>query len=249
MAQEIRKALIVDDSRLARLALSKQLQRREIESDAVASAAEAMDYIGTQRPDVVFMDYMMPDMDGFEASARLLAQSPGLPIIMYTSQDTPEDLVRAREYGICGFLPKPSTEEALTAALKAAGQNVGRLVHAGSTPSTPSTPSSASAPNADDMRRIVAGIVAELMQTERARLRETIERLPAGAADVENLREQMIDAAVARAEDAAREAAEEAVAAATGAAIYEHSQNAVKPLLDALRDEVGARLEHLDRKS
>lgn len=239
MAQEIRKALIVDDSRLARLALSKQLQRREIESDAVASATEAVDYIGKQRPDVVFMDYMMPDMDGFEASARLLERSPDLPVVMYTSQDTPEDEVRAREYGICGFLPKPSTEEALTAALQAAAQHAARRERDDAT-----VPPVAKAPSETEMRRWVSAIVTELMETERARLRETMER-QLSAADVDGLREKAVADAVARAEETARETAEEAVATATGAAVYEHSQNAVRPLLEALRDDVRGQLERL----
>ncbi|MFV8836244.1 response regulator [Aquisalimonas sp.] len=113
------RALVVDDSRLARVALSKLLGRRGIEVDVAGSGGEALEYLRTQAPDVVFLDYMMPDMDGMEAARAIqaLPERAPLPLVMYTSQDTDDDRLRAHELGVCGFLPKPTSENALDAVL------------------------------------------------------------------------------------------------------------------------------------
>ncbi|GEM_PF-2076360 len=115
MTQLINRALVVDDSRLARIALSKLLQKRGVEVEAVGTGGEAISYLGEQGlPDVVFMDYMMPDMDGFEATKQIRdAHADAVPIVMYTSQDTADDREKARQLGIAGFLSKPSGEHNL----------------------------------------------------------------------------------------------------------------------------------------
>ncbi|MFO7858539.1 MAG: response regulator [Ectothiorhodospiraceae bacterium] len=115
----LQKALVVDDSRLARVALSKLLTRRNLDVDVAGSGQEALDYLRQQAPDVVFIDYMMPDMDGFEAAQAIqaLPERDPLPLVMYTSQDSDEDRSRARDIGICGFLSKPASEALLDQVL------------------------------------------------------------------------------------------------------------------------------------
>lgn len=115
----ISKALVVDDSRLARVALTKLLTKRGLDVDTAASGGEALDYLREGSPDVVFIDYMMADMDGFQAAEAInrLRGTGAMPMVMYTSQDTPEDRRRAKELGICGFLTKPTSEEGLDTVL------------------------------------------------------------------------------------------------------------------------------------
>ena len=117
---QVKKALVVDDSRLARIALSKLLQRRNVDVDTVATGTEAINYLRTTRPDVVFMDYMMPDMDGFEATRRIrsLPGETDIPVVMYTAQENEEDRERAEALGIAGFLTKPSGEDSLEEILE-----------------------------------------------------------------------------------------------------------------------------------
>lgn len=120
MGLQINKALVVDDSRLARIALSKLLEKRRLAVDTAGCGGEAVDYLKGEKPDVIFMDYMMPDMDGFSA-AQMILNNPAtadIPVIMYTSQDSDEDRARAAEIGICGFLGKPTTEDALDQLLR-----------------------------------------------------------------------------------------------------------------------------------
>ncbi|WP_440997636.1 response regulator [Arhodomonas sp. SL1] len=118
--QSIGTALVVDDSRLARVALTRLLRRHEIDVDEAATGGEALAYIRDRVPDVVFMDYMMPDMDGFEAT-RQLHEYPGagdVPVVMYTSQDSDDDRSRAKSLGVVDFLIKPSGEDGLERVLE-----------------------------------------------------------------------------------------------------------------------------------
>ncbi|HEB57156.1 MAG TPA: response regulator, partial [Gammaproteobacteria bacterium] len=64
-------ALIVDDSRSARLVLQRMLEKYGLEAHTVSSAEEALDYLVRHRPDVIFMDHLMPGMDGFEAITHI----------------------------------------------------------------------------------------------------------------------------------------------------------------------------------
>lgn len=149
MAQPIKTALIVDDSRLARVALSKLLANRGIKVDMVGCGEEGLEHLRRHQPDIVFMDYMMPDMDGFEASRRVLADPTchKPPIVMYTSQDTEEDRLKAAEIGISGFLSKPTTLSALDEVLQAVASGKMRpgASAAAPTPTTTSAPTAAAA--------------------------------------------------------------------------------------------------------
>ena len=106
MAQK--RALIVDDSRSARLFLARILEKHDIEVDSVESAEAAIGYLGTRRPDVIFMDHMMPGMDGFEAVQAIKndPRTATIPIMMYTSQEGEVYLGQARALGAVGVLPK-----------------------------------------------------------------------------------------------------------------------------------------------
>ena len=106
MAQK--RALIVDDSRSARVFLARILEKHDIEVDSVESAEAAIGYLGGHRPDVIFMDHMMPGMDGFQAVQAIKndPRTATIPIMMYTSQEGEVYLGQARALGAVGVLPK-----------------------------------------------------------------------------------------------------------------------------------------------
>jgi CheY-like chemotaxis protein len=103
-----KRALIVDDSRSARLFLARILEKHEIDVDSVDSAEAAIGYLASRRPDVIFMDHMMPGMDGFQAVQAIKndARTATIPILMYTSQEGEVYLGQARALGAVGVLPK-----------------------------------------------------------------------------------------------------------------------------------------------
>jgi len=103
-----KRALIVDDSKSARLFLARILERYDLDVDNAENAEAAIEYLTTQRPDVIFMDHMMPGMDGFQA-VQAIKNNPRtatIPIMMYTSQEGELYLGQARALGAVGVLPK-----------------------------------------------------------------------------------------------------------------------------------------------
>jgi CheY-like chemotaxis protein len=103
-----RRALVVDDSKSARAFLSRILERYEIKVDGVESAEQALDYLTHEQPDVIFMDHLMPGMDGFQAvqAIKTNPRTAMIPIMMYTSQEGELYLSQARALGAIGVLPK-----------------------------------------------------------------------------------------------------------------------------------------------
>lgn len=103
-----KRALIVDDSKSARLFLARLLEKYELDVDNAENAESAIEYLTTHRPDVIFMDHMMPGMDGFQA-VQAIKNNPRtatIPIMMYTSQEGELYLGQARALGAVGVLPK-----------------------------------------------------------------------------------------------------------------------------------------------
>ena len=101
-------ALIVDDSRSARIVLKRLLEVHELDVDTAESAEDALDYLNDHRPDVIFMDHLMPGMDGFEAVSAIKRNpdTATIPIMMYTSQEGEVYVGQARALGAVGVLPK-----------------------------------------------------------------------------------------------------------------------------------------------
>jgi len=114
-----KRALVVDDSKSARAFLSRILERHEITVDAAESAEAAIEYLTRTRPDVIFMDHMMPGMDGFQA-VQTIKNNPrtsAIPILMYTSQEGDLYLGQARALGAEGVLPKQIKQADVTKML------------------------------------------------------------------------------------------------------------------------------------
>src|SRR5579864_8812871 len=115
-----RRALVVDDSRSARAFLTRILERYELAVDGVDSAEQALTYLATRRPDVIFMDHLMPGMDGFQA-VQAIKNNPRtatIPIMMYTSQEGELYLSQARALGAIGVLPKQIKHADVSKALE-----------------------------------------------------------------------------------------------------------------------------------
>ncbi len=101
-------ALIVDDSRTSRVVLGRILETYDLAVDTAESAESALDYLIDNCPDVIFMDHMMPGMDGLQA-VETIKRDPKtamIPIMMYTSQKGEVYLGQARALGAVGVLPK-----------------------------------------------------------------------------------------------------------------------------------------------
>ena len=125
----IQTALVVDDSRSARYILQRLLEQRRIRVAVAASAQQAFAYLRAHRPDVVFMDDMMPGMDGLEAVERLGADphTADIPVILYTGNEHAAAATTAGagsaqssppvRRGIVGVLSKPFTQSDVSVLL------------------------------------------------------------------------------------------------------------------------------------
>ncbi len=103
-----KKALIVDDSRLACKVMSKMLDTFEIQSDEVYSAEEALDYLKHQQPDVIFLDHTMQGMDGLTMIRKIKAnkQTASIPVMMHTAKEGESYKKQAISFGASAVLPK-----------------------------------------------------------------------------------------------------------------------------------------------
>src|SRR5271157_6569962 len=103
-----KRALVVDDSKSARVILSRMLEKYDIEVDMAESAEQAIEYLKHDRPDAIFMDHLMPGMDGLQAVQAIKGnpQTAMIPIMMYTSQEGELYVGQARALVAMGVLPK-----------------------------------------------------------------------------------------------------------------------------------------------
>ena len=114
-----KRALVVDDSKSARVVLSRMLEKYGIEVDSADSAESALEYLREHRPDVIFMDHLMPGMDGLHALREIKAnpELTAIPVMMYTSQEGELYAGEARASGAIGVLPKSIRPIDVTKAL------------------------------------------------------------------------------------------------------------------------------------
>ena len=126
------RVLLVDDDALVRAGLRMILSSApDIELVGEADDGSAVpDAVGTHRPDVVLMDIRMPGTDGISATATLRAHDDAPQVIVLTTFDADEFVLRALRAGASGFLLKDTAPDQIVQAV--------RLVHAGEAMLSPS---------------------------------------------------------------------------------------------------------------
>jgi CheY-like chemotaxis protein len=108
------KVLIVDDSKLARMAVVKALSALQPDWPRLeaGNADEALDRINQELPDIVLLDFNMPGKDGLAFAAELHQRDPRISVAVISANRQVEVIDRARAAGAT-FLAKPLTEQAL----------------------------------------------------------------------------------------------------------------------------------------
>jgi len=123
------RVLLVDDQSLVRAGfrmILKAEQGIEVVGEA-ADGAEALAQVEALAPDVVLMDVRMPEVDGIEATRRIVAAFPETRVIVLTTFDLDEYVVEALRAGASGFLLKDAKEQELVAAIRVAAESGGAL--------------------------------------------------------------------------------------------------------------------------
>ncbi len=109
------RLLVVDDEDNLRSMLCAALRHNGFEISAVANGREALKAVAETKPDLVVLDVMMPDLDGFEVCRRLRTDNNHTPVLFLTARDATEDKVRGLTLGGDDYLEKPFSLEELVA--------------------------------------------------------------------------------------------------------------------------------------
>src|SRR5262245_55587873 len=114
------RILVVDDIPSNVKLLEARLTAEYFDVVTATSGAEALAICERAQCDIVLLDVMMPEMDGFEVCRRLKAgpKTHHIPVIMVTALDQPSDRVRGLESGADDFLTKPVSDIALIARVR-----------------------------------------------------------------------------------------------------------------------------------
>jgi twitching motility two-component system response regulator PilG len=114
------RVLVVDDSATIRRSAETMLANEGYEVITAENGFEALSKITRNRPDLIFVDIMMPRLDGYQTCA-IIKNNPEFrdtPVVMLTSKDGLFDMARGRVVGSDQYLTKPFTREELLGAVK-----------------------------------------------------------------------------------------------------------------------------------
>ena len=113
------KVLVIDDSKTIRRTAETLLSKEGCEVYTAVDGFDALSKIADHQPDIVFVDIMMPRLDGYQTCALIKnnAQFRGTPVIMLSSKDGLFDKARGRIVGAEQYLTKPFTRDELLGAI------------------------------------------------------------------------------------------------------------------------------------
>ena len=109
------RVMVIDDSKTIRRTAETLLKREGAEVVTAVDGFEALAKIADQRPQIIFVDIMMPRLDGYQTCAIIKrnARFSNVPIVMLSSKDGVFDKARGRMVGSQDYLTKPFTKDQL----------------------------------------------------------------------------------------------------------------------------------------
>jgi DNA-binding response OmpR family regulator len=127
------KALIVEDEPEANELLAMLVQLRGYETSSAFTGNEALERAVLARPDLVFLDLMLPDLNGYEVCQQLRSRrgTSGIPVVMVTARLAAENRVLGFRAGATEYVPKPYTPDQIFEAMAGADAWRRKLDHAG----------------------------------------------------------------------------------------------------------------------
>ena len=115
----IPQVLVVDDEPNIRELVQVALKFHGCSVTTAGTGKAALRHAESDRPDLIVLDVMLPDMDGFEVCRRLRAAGNEVPVIFLTARDTSSDTVTGLALGGDDYVTKPFSVEALVARVRA----------------------------------------------------------------------------------------------------------------------------------
>jgi two-component system, OmpR family, response regulator len=123
---ETNRVLVVDDEPNIVDVISMALRFQGFAVESAGTGAEALTAVSAFRPDLIVLDVMLPDMEGFEVARRLGARRIEIPIIFLTARDATEDKVRGLTLGGDDYVTKPFSLEELIARIRTVLRRTGQ---------------------------------------------------------------------------------------------------------------------------
>jgi two-component system OmpR family response regulator len=115
---ESHRILVVDDEPNIVDVVSMALRFQGFSVESAGTGAEAVSAVASFRPDLIVLDVMLPDMEGFDVAQRLGAQRARVPIIFLTARDATDDKIRGLTIGGDDYVTKPFSLEELVARIR-----------------------------------------------------------------------------------------------------------------------------------
>ena len=109
--------MVIDDSIVIRKMIEIALEEEDFNIVTAVSGKEGLELVGKEKPNLVILDMMLPDMSGIEV-LKSLKTDKSLPVIMLSGKDSPQLIETAKEVGVNDFLPKPFRDEELVEKVK-----------------------------------------------------------------------------------------------------------------------------------
>jgi two-component system OmpR family response regulator len=119
------RVLVVDDDTNITDLVGTALRYEGFEVELVHGGRAAIDAVTSFRPDLIVLDVMLPDLDGFEVSRRLSADGRRVPTLFLTARDATEDKVRGLTLGGDDYVTKPFSLEELIARVRSVLRRAG----------------------------------------------------------------------------------------------------------------------------
>jgi two-component system, OmpR family, response regulator len=113
------RVLIVDDEPYITDLVATALRYEGFEVASAANGREALSLVESFRPELIVLDVMLPDVDGFEVQRKLVDRGRHLPVLFLTARDATEDKVRGLTIGGDDYVTKPFSLEELIARIRA----------------------------------------------------------------------------------------------------------------------------------
>ncbi|HRY62482.1 MAG TPA: response regulator [Candidatus Paceibacterota bacterium] len=108
--EQTNKIFIIEDEKFLREMLEDKFKAEKFNTDSVTTGKEALVYLEKEKPALIILDLLLPDVNGFEILAKIRGEekTKDIPVIVLTNYDQKEDIERCKKLGIFGFMVKTS---------------------------------------------------------------------------------------------------------------------------------------------
>jgi two-component system OmpR family response regulator len=120
------RILVVDDEPNITDLVATTLRYEGFEVAVAGNGRDALSMVTSFRPDIIILDVMLPDVDGFEVRTRLGERGEDVPVLFLTARDAPEDKIRGLTIGGDDYVTKPFSLEELVARIRAILRRIGK---------------------------------------------------------------------------------------------------------------------------